>query len=203
MLRVLWPDCLWVRLARSSHASASLSRCALSAGEPARRASSTDRMAFSLYPYSFLVTGHLVRQPPNARYVQNTILSNGFRELEKKPPSVKRRLRDISRGQSGTARKGGVATAGRADPGPLWHRARRGRTSIACFTPRSILLWRPGLVCLVGHYSSGPRKAIGASKKTLYCCERGFDLSASLTYWIELLPMRSRGRIRTRTKRVG
>jgi hypothetical protein len=39
-------------------------------------------------------------------------------------------------------------------------------------------------------YSFG--RAIGASAKILYCCTRGFALSASLTYWIELLPMSAR-----------
>jgi len=50
-------------------------------------------------------------------------------------------------------------------------------------------------------YSFG--RAIGASAKILYCCTRGFALSASLTYWIELLPMSARGRIMTLTKRLG
>src|SRR6516164_1572297 len=62
MLRMRWPDWLRVSLARSSQASARLSRRALSPGEAARRASSTDRMAFNRYSYSFLVTDHLCRQ---------------------------------------------------------------------------------------------------------------------------------------------
>ena len=36
----------------------------------------------------------------------------------------------------------------------------------------------------------------------LYCCTRQLALSASLTYWIELLPMSARGRIMTLTKQL-
>ena len=41
------------------------------------------------------------------------------------------------------------------------------------------------------------------SAKILYCCPRGFALSASLTNWNELLPISERGRIITRMKRLG
>jgi hypothetical protein len=44
---------------------------------------------------------------------------------------------------------------------------------------------------------------MGASTKTRYCCDLGFALSSSLTYWIELFPRSVRGRINTRMKRLG
>src|SRR5262249_32036603 len=45
--------------------------------------------------------------------------------------------------------------------------------------------------------------AIGASTKILYCCDLGFALSSSSTYWIELFPNSARGRIITRMNRLG
>src|SRR3974390_3310217 len=50
-------------------------------------------------------------------------------------------------------------------------------------------------------YTAG--RVIGTSARTLYCCTRGLFLSASFTYWIELLPSNARGRIITRMKRLG
>jgi hypothetical protein len=73
----------------SSQASASLSRCALSAGELARRASSTDSMALFRYSYSFLIIGahsHMVPMPANCRQRDSGAMRSRNSEKKRRAP---------------------------------------------------------------------------------------------------------------------
>src|ERR1700730_16663706 len=65
--------------------------------------------------------------------------------------------------------------------------------------------WREEASCrsLPGYDCWTVGRVIGTSARILYCCTRGLLLSASFTYWSELLPIDSRGRIITRMKRLG
>ena len=112
-------------MASSSQASASLSRCALSAGEAARRASSTVAMAFLLYSYSFLIMGatrvSTCHPMPANVPTRSLAMRSGNLEKDRMQPQSKRPAIVARRSaRKGPAESGGlgVGTAGRVDIQP-------------------------------------------------------------------------------------